>query len=60
MYSLYLKLSANPRLLDAYEGALPCSMLAALLVEDDEAVTAAVHFGHAVLPQAPRTAPVDR
>jgi hypothetical protein len=41
MYQLFLKLSADPRLIDAYRGALPCAILAALAVDDDENFTAA-------------------
>lgn len=42
MYQLFLKLSADPRLIDAYRGALPCAILAALAVDDDESVIAAL------------------
>jgi hypothetical protein len=36
MYALFLKLLEHPEFANRYRGQLPCSMLAALGLEDDE------------------------
>jgi hypothetical protein len=39
MSKLYALLIANPRLIEAYRGAVPCALLSALEIEDDEIVS---------------------
>lgn len=38
MYALFLNLVRSPSLVEQYHGHIPCSLLSALLLEDDQAL----------------------